>query len=263
FGTSSAYNQPKTDFRYQADYPAVAFMQRLQRCSSRFVNVLWVTGKRTVCHSPRCMKMAAAASACSGLPATTGLSLELWQSVQYEVYLSLHNPFVQGLAQGTLDRRSFQHYVAQDAYFLKYFARAYGIMLSKALALDDDTYSVLSRLLRGVHAELQLHGAYAAKWGVSLDLESELGLKPLAAAGAADGGGDVGQVAAAAAADADAPPAVVPGSGGGGCEEVLVCGGPSAATRAYTDFLMEVAESGSVADVLAAMLPCSRLYGFL
>jgi hypothetical protein len=40
----------------------------------------------------------------SGQPATNGLSMELWKSVQREVYMSLHDPFVQGLAQGTLDR---------------------------------------------------------------------------------------------------------------------------------------------------------------
>ncbi|KAF8066297.1 TH1 [Scenedesmus sp. PABB004] len=40
---------------------------------------------------------------------------------------------------------------------------------------------------------------------------------------------------------------------------------PSAATAAYTDFLMAVAHDpeASVAEVLAAMVPCSRLYGFL
>lgn len=39
----------------------------------------------------------------------------------------------------------------------------------------------------------------------------------------------------------------------------------SSATQAYTDFLMEVAqgEQYGVEAVLAAMAPCSRLYGFL
>ncbi|KXZ50218.1 hypothetical protein GPECTOR_17g855 [Gonium pectorale] len=177
--------------------------------------------------------MAAANGVPDGLPATAGLSRELWESSQHEVFMSLHDPFVQGMAQGTLDRRAFQHYVAQDAHFLKYFARAYGIALSKALALDDATFATLSRLLRGVHEELRLHVSYAARWGVELGLEEE---------GEAVGSGS--------------------GSGGSGGRGVA-----SSATRAYTDFLMSVAEAhgedGGVAEILAAMLPCSRLYGYL
>ncbi|GLC44016.1 hypothetical protein PLESTB_000220200 [Pleodorina starrii] len=234
--------------------------------------------------------MAGAENIPSGLPATNGLSMELWQSVQREVYMSLHDPFVQGLAQGTLDRRAFQHYVAQDAFFLKYFARAYGIALSKALALDDDTFAVLGRLLRGVHTELQLHGSYAAKWGVHLphmnlsnpqQLEQQQGQQGQGQQGQGlqqgqgqqgqglqQGQGQQGQeqqgqqTAAAGGGSGGAADADV----GGGGDVVQFCG-PSAATRAYTDFLMEVAEDGGqdggVAEILAAMLPCSRLYGFL
>ncbi|KAG2431981.1 hypothetical protein HYH02_013197 [Chlamydomonas schloesseri] len=152
----------------------------------------------------------------TGLPTTEGLAKELWESTQHEVFMSLHDPFVQGMAQGTLDKRAFQHYVAQDAYFLHYFARAYGIALSKALALDEQTFEDLTGLLRGVHEELRLHGSYAAKWGVDMTVAGTR---------------------------------------------------PSAATKAYTDFLMDVADEhgqdGSVAEILAAMLPCARLYGFL
>ncbi|GIL58089.1 hypothetical protein Vafri_12939, partial [Volvox africanus] len=209
----------------------------------------------------------------SGLPATNGLSMELWQSVQREVYMSLHDPFVQALAQGTLDRRAFQHYVAQDAYFLKYFARAYGIALSKALALDDDTFNVLGRLLRGVHEELKLHGAYAARWGVHLPhthtrMNVDGGTQPQGEAAAA--------AAAIGARVSDSKGGTVcggrdnsgdGGDGGSSDDSVMIFTGPSAATKAYTDFLMGVAEDegqdGGVAGILAAMLPCSRLYGFL
>lgn len=40
----------------------------------------------------------------AGLPATDGLAKELWDNVQHEVFMSLHDPFVQGMAQGTLDK---------------------------------------------------------------------------------------------------------------------------------------------------------------
>lgn len=122
--------------------------------------------------------------------------------------------------------RAFQHYVAQDAYFLKYFARAYGIASSKALALDDETYSTLSRLLHGVHEELQLHGAYAARWGVDL---AHLLSSPT----------DVGstQFSASVAHTASNSSGSAPEAD---CSECFQ--GPSAATKAYTDFLMQVAE---------------------
>ncbi|GIL79240.1 hypothetical protein Vretifemale_8627 [Volvox reticuliferus] len=167
--------------------------------------------------------------------------------------------------------RAFQHYVAQDAYFLKYFARAYGIALSKALALDDDTFNVLGRLLRGVHEELQLHGAYAARWGVRLP---HTHTRTHVNADTPQHG-----VAVAVAAPAAAASGVAVGSSNGGAacgdrdnssddrNDGVIFTGPSAATKAYTDFLMEVAEDGGqdggVAEILAAMLPCSRLYGFL
>ena len=38
---------------------------------------------------------------------------------------------------------------------------------------------------------------------------------------------------------------------------------PSAATRAYTDFLLRVAWSEPVGNILAAMVPCMRLYAHL
>jgi thiaminase (transcriptional activator TenA) len=38
---------------------------------------------------------------------------------------------------------------------------------------------------------------------------------------------------------------------------------PSAATLAYTDFLLRVAWSAPVGDIVAAMVPCMRLYAYL
>ncbi|PSP13160.1 MAG: TenA family transcriptional regulator, partial [Cyanobacteria bacterium SW_9_47_5] len=52
------------------------------------------------------------------------ISSDLWQSNQDLVQASLQHPFVQGIATGTLERRCFAFYVAQDAFFLEAFARA-------------------------------------------------------------------------------------------------------------------------------------------
>ncbi len=80
---------------------------------------------------------------------------------------ALEHPFVQGLAAATLSRPSFQHYVAQDAYFLDAFARAYALAL--AHSPDREGMAVFFELLMGVQEELTLHQGYAARWGIALE----------------------------------------------------------------------------------------------
>jgi thiaminase/transcriptional activator TenA len=57
----------------------------------------------------------------------------------------------------------FSGYVAQDAYFLEAFARAYAL----ALAASSDTQTVLAfaGLIAGVRDELSMRAAYAARMG--------------------------------------------------------------------------------------------------
>ena len=77
------------------------------------------------------------------------------------------HPFVRGIGDGTLPLESFQSYVAQDAFFLESFARAYALAL--AHSPDRDAMSDFADLITGVLEELKLHGGYAEKWGVRLD----------------------------------------------------------------------------------------------
>src|SRR5262249_41690512 len=76
--------------------------------------------------------------------------------------MCLHHPFVRGLADGTLEPEAFRRYVAQDAYFLNAFARAY------ALAAGEETLVSLCELLNGVLRELQLHAGYAKELKIEL-----------------------------------------------------------------------------------------------
>lgn len=94
------------------------------------------------------------------------LSSELWQANQDLTQACLKHPFVQGIANGTLERQKFAYYVGQDAFFLEAFARAYSIVAAKTP--DWEGFSVFHNLAGGVLEELCLHEAYAAAWEVNL-----------------------------------------------------------------------------------------------
>jgi len=94
------------------------------------------------------------------------ISRKLWEVNQDLAQASLNHPFVQGIADGTLEQQKFAYYVGQDAFFLEAFARAYSIAAAKAP--DFTGFTVFHNLAGGVLAELQLHALYAAKWEVDL-----------------------------------------------------------------------------------------------
>lgn len=79
----------------------------------------------------------------------------------------LEHPFVRRLADGTLDRDAFRQYVAQDAFFLRAFLRAYALAAAKS---DDwNQARMFHDLLAGVLDELKLHESYAATLGLDLE----------------------------------------------------------------------------------------------
>jgi thiaminase/transcriptional activator TenA len=94
---------------------------------------------------------------------------ELWKLNRDTADVCLAHPFVQGIATGQLARASFQVYVAQDAYFLEAFARAYALALAKSP--DREGMEAFKDLLVGVFEELALHRSYAERWGINLEPE--------------------------------------------------------------------------------------------
>ena len=90
----------------------------------------------------------------------------LWHDNQDLAIACLENPFVQGIADGTLPKAKFSYYVGQDAFFLEAFARAYSIAAAKAP--DWQGFNVFHDLAGGVLQELNLHQSYASQWGVDL-----------------------------------------------------------------------------------------------
>ncbi|TVS03434.1 MAG: TenA family protein [Cyanobium sp. PLM2.Bin73] len=107
-----------------------------------------------------------------GSPAPEPLARQLWSAHSALARRCLHHPFVQGLARGTLPRERFAGYVAQDAYFLESFARAYALAI--AASPDQGSLIAFSELLQGVLAELQLHAGYASRWGIDLGATTPL-----------------------------------------------------------------------------------------
>ena len=94
------------------------------------------------------------------------LSDELWSDNGDLAATALTDPFVSRLADGSLDRASFARYVAQDAFFLESFTRAYALAL--AHSSDTPTLLALAGLIGGVSEELRLHDSYAARWGIDM-----------------------------------------------------------------------------------------------
>ncbi|MGB3681664.1 MAG: TenA family protein [Rubrobacteraceae bacterium] len=94
------------------------------------------------------------------------LAKTLWEENADLAQATLEHRFVRGLADGTLPLESFQAYVAQDAFYLESFARAYALAL--AHSPDADGLHDFAGLLSGTLEELKLHEGYAARWKVDL-----------------------------------------------------------------------------------------------
>ena len=94
------------------------------------------------------------------------LSDRLWSANADLAADALAHPFIRGLGDGSLDREIFAGYVAQDAFFLESFARAYALALARSS--DTPTLIALAGLIAGVADELGLHNSYAARWGIDM-----------------------------------------------------------------------------------------------
>ena len=78
----------------------------------------------------------------------------------------LAHPFVQALGDGTLKPDLFRAFIAQDAFFLRAFLKAYALALARSE--DRETIDVFCDLIAGVTEELKLHRVYAAELGIDL-----------------------------------------------------------------------------------------------
>ena len=126
-----------------------------------------------------------------------GLAARLWEANSDLARVALGDHFVRGLAGGSLPAECFKAYVAQDAFFLEAFARAYALALARSP--DRHGLETFHTLITGVLNELRLHASYAARLGVDLT-NVEPGLATLAYTDfllATAGLGSVGETCAA------------------------------------------------------------------
>lgn len=92
-----------------------------------------------------------------------GTAKKFWNKYKKESVYAMYTPFVVCLTSGDLDLKTFHHYIAQDAYFLKAFSQAYE--LAEECADDDDAKAAILELRNKVVHELQMHESYVREWG--------------------------------------------------------------------------------------------------
>lgn len=89
----------------------------------------------------------------------------LRQAAWSEWLAYVEHDFVLRLADGSLDAKSFKHYLVQDYLFLIQFARAWALAGYKASSLDE--LKAAGAAMSGiVDVEMGLHVRYSAGWGL-------------------------------------------------------------------------------------------------
>lgn len=94
------------------------------------------------------------------------LARDLWDANTDWAERILAHGFVRGLGDGTLAVANFKSYMAQDAYFLDAYARAYALCLANGTTRED--VYVFSELIAGVVEELKLHKSFTERLQIDL-----------------------------------------------------------------------------------------------
>src|SRR5262245_65005967 len=84
---------------------------------------------------------------------------ELWHSIEPIYAAILQHPFIAGLTDGSLPRKSFEFYAVQDALYLREFARS--LAIAAARAPKDDWIVMLRDYAAGaLRVESNLQGGF-------------------------------------------------------------------------------------------------------
>ncbi|KAH0584591.1 hypothetical protein H2248_010125 [Termitomyces sp. 'cryptogamus'] len=79
----------------------------------------------------------------------------------------VEHDFVKLLGLGTLSRETFLHFMVQDYHYLKYYARAYGLLAAKSTSFK--AIESAAQIIFNIVSEIDTHKSYCAKFGLSKD----------------------------------------------------------------------------------------------
>jgi thiaminase/transcriptional activator TenA len=94
----------------------------------------------------------------------TAYSEQLWQAAQPVYEAVLDHPFLVGLADGTLPRPAFRHFVVQDSHYLRDYARALALCAAKAPD-EADLRAFAGDAVAAVEAEQSMHAEFMTELG--------------------------------------------------------------------------------------------------
>ncbi len=101
-----------------------------------------------------------------------GRSFPLWRASAPAWGDYVHAPFVTALADGSLPRRAFLTYLAQDYVFLTHFARAWALATAKA-GTPDEMRACSATVHALLHTEMPLHVGLCTAAGIDLGAVEE------------------------------------------------------------------------------------------
>jgi thiaminase/transcriptional activator TenA len=96
---------------------------------------------------------------------TDSWTATLWQQIEPTFAAILAHPFLAGLTDGSLDEQRFAYYLAQDAHYLRDYARALAIVGAKAPE-HTATGVFAAHAAQAVEVELALHGTLLPQLGI-------------------------------------------------------------------------------------------------
>ena len=98
-----------------------------------------------------------------------GFTGELWRSIEGVYGEILDHPFLRGLTDGTLPEENFEHYVLQDALYLRDYARA--LSLAAVRAPDAEALVMFNEHSAGaITVEKSLHDGFLKDFGLPQDV---------------------------------------------------------------------------------------------
>jgi thiaminase/transcriptional activator TenA len=84
---------------------------------------------------------------------------ELWHAAEGTYRAILDHPFLLGLADGTLPRGAFRHFVVQDSHYLRDYARALAVCAAKA-PTEADVRAFAGDAVGALVAEQEMHADF-------------------------------------------------------------------------------------------------------